>query len=109
MFNRWKCNTCNNNGSGLGLDGDNDDCINCVRNSNYAPIIPAYIKSNRKIIDVKRDKLITHCVDGMNHPLLGKKITAMYLCDEGLQIMCDGNVFIITGGKTIQQICGDDK
>lgn len=104
MFNGWKCNTCNNNGRGLGLNVDNEDCANCVRNSNYIPIKPG-----RKITNTKHDKLITYCVDGINHPLLGKKITAMYLCDEGLQIMCDGNVFIVVGGKAIQQICGDDK
>lgn len=104
MFNKWKCNTCNNNGRGLGLNGDNEDCANCVRNSNYVPI-----KFNRKTIDIKRDKLITYCVDGMNHPLLGKKIAAIYLCDEGLQIMCGGDVFIVMGGKEIQQIYGDNK
>lgn len=57
---------------------------------------------------LKKDRLVVE-VKGMQHPILGQRITAMILTDKGFEILTDGgNVFLAVGATDVIRINGDD-
>lgn len=57
---------------------------------------------------LKKDRLVVE-VRGMQHPILGQRITAMILTDSGFEILTDGgNVFLAVGATDVIKITGGD-
>ena len=67
-----------------------------------------YVPERPKTVEVplKKDCLTMH-VKGIDHPILGKEITAIYFNGKELQIMCGGNVFIIVGATNVLQVASE--